>query len=125
MWSDPQARPRPPSRDSVQVALRDRRSISRFCRATKRLAPVVGTYSTLSGLLNSATANALQKSTSKPVHLPELSGLEKPILPVETPQRNTPRLLRSLSTSPVVPTAVDASRVEPTSKVSSVDERMG
>ena len=72
------------SRNRVCVALRVMTSTSPDWRATKRCCAVVGVNFTFSASPNIATAIALQRSTSRPVHLPWLSAKEKPARPVLT-----------------------------------------
>src|SRR5471030_3190389 len=72
------------SRSKVCVALRVITSTSPDWSATKRCCEVVGVNLTLSASPNIATAIALQRSTSRPVHLPWLSEKEKPASPVLT-----------------------------------------
>ena len=81
------------SRDSVQVVLRDKTSISPDCSAVKRSLADSGTYFTLVGSLKTAAAMARQMSTSKPAQLPLSSGAEKPGRPELTPQDSMPRSL--------------------------------
>src|SRR5260370_204979 len=62
-------------------------STSPDCSAVKRCCAVSGTYFTFSGSpANSAAEMARQKSISKPLYLPWLSGMAKPGTPVGTPQ---------------------------------------
>src|SRR5262245_48443426 len=74
----------------VQVLLRDSRSMRRSLRAPKRASADSGRYSTLAVSPSTATATALQKSTSNPRQTPELSFSENPGRPSLTPQISLP-----------------------------------
>src|SRR5690349_8803273 len=88
------------SRVSVQVLLRDSTSISPDCSDEKRCCEFSGTNLTLFASLSTAAATALQKSTSRPVHLPWLSAFEKPGPEVLTPHTTWPRALTASSVLP-------------------------
>ena len=81
------------SRSRVCVALRVMTSTSPDCSATKRCCAVVGVNFDFSASPNIATAIALQRSTSSPVHLPWLSAMEKPASPVLTAHCTKPLAL--------------------------------
>src|SRR3954453_22960366 len=81
------------SRSKVCVALRVMTSTSPDCSATKRCCAVVGVNFTFSASPKMATAIALQRSTSSPVHLPWLSEKEKPASPVLTAHCTKPLAL--------------------------------
>src|SRR5436309_12368911 len=85
------------SRDSVQVVLRDKRSMSPVFSGSNRSLEESGVNFTLVASFNTAAATARQKSTSKPVQLPLSSGLEKPSNPWLTPQTSEPRSITFLS----------------------------
>src|SRR6185312_10564687 len=72
------------------------RSTSPDCRPEKRCSCVYGMNCTLSGSLNSATAIARQKSTSKPRQRPASSGVAKPA-PSVMPHLTAPRARTALS----------------------------
>src|SRR5258708_35720641 len=88
------------SRDSVIVELRNRTSISPDCKAVNRDCAVSGTYRVLVASPNMAAAIALHRSTSRPVHTPALSGIEKPTSPVLTPQITAPRAFTASNVGP-------------------------
>ena len=88
------------SRSRVWVALRVMTSTSPDCRATKRCCAVVGVNFTFSASPNIAAAMALQRSTSRPVHLPWLSGKEKPARPVFTAHWTKPLALTASNVCP-------------------------
>ena len=73
------------------VELRTSMSISPDCRARKRCWADSGTYLALVASPNTAAATALHMSTSRPDHLPWLSGSENPPRPTLTPQITWPR----------------------------------
>ncbi len=81
----------------VQVVVRERMSTSPDCSAVKRSLAVSGLKDTFEASPNTAAATARQKSTSRPVQLPLSSGVEKPGVPVPTPQLIVPRLLMVVS----------------------------
>src|SRR4051812_18230051 len=81
------------SRSRVCVALRVMTSTSPDCNATNRCCAVVGVNLTFWASPNMATAIALQRSTSRPVHLPWLSEKEKPASPVLTAHCTKPLAL--------------------------------
>src|SRR5882757_8683699 len=83
--------PRPASRSSVMVELRTSTSISPDCRARKRCWAESGTNLVLVASPSTAAATAPHISTSRPFHLPWLSGSEKPPKPTLTPQITWPR----------------------------------
>ena len=85
------------SRTSVQVVVRERTSTSPDCSAVKRSLADVGVYLTFSASPKMAAATARQMSTSSPVQLPLVSGLEKPGLPWLTPHWRNPFFLTSSS----------------------------
>src|ERR1700733_1142655 len=85
------------SRDIVQVVLRDNTSISPDCSEVKRLAAVSGTNLTFVGSLKIAAAMARQKSTSKPVQLPCVSGMPKPANWPFAPHGSAPRSITALN----------------------------
>src|SRR5258708_32388666 len=88
------------SRDSVIVELRNRTSISPDCKAVNRDCAVSGTYRVLVASPNMAAAVALHRSTSRPVHTPALSGIEKPTSPVLTPQITAPPAFTASNVGP-------------------------
>src|SRR3954468_3989619 len=88
------------SRSRVCVALRVMTSTSPDCSATKRCWAVVGVNFTFSASPNMATAIALQRSTSSPVHLPWLSEKEKPAKPVFTAHCTKPLALTASKVCP-------------------------
>src|SRR4029079_14396123 len=92
--------PRDASRLSVQVLLRERTSTSPACSEVKRCCELSGTNLTLLASFRTAAATALQKSTSRPVHLPWLSAFEKPGPEVLTPHTTWPRDLTASSVLP-------------------------
>ena len=101
------------SRVMVQVVLRDSRSTSPDCSAVKRCCAVSGMYCTLLASPNTAAATARQTSTSMPVHLPWVSGCEKPASAGVDAADQAPRALiasRSLPAYavPAAPTSVAA-----------------
>src|ERR1700730_11556881 len=75
------------------VELRTSKSISPDCSARKRCWADIGTYLALVASPSTAAATALHRSTSRPDHLPWLSGSEKPPRPPLTPQISWPRFL--------------------------------
>src|SRR5580700_7708688 len=75
------------------VELRTSMSISPDCSARKRCWAESGTYLALVASPSTAAATALHRSTSRPDHLPWLSGSEKPPRPTLTPQISWPRFL--------------------------------
>ena len=89
------------SRDIVQVLFRDKRSMRRSFRASKRASADNGRYSTLAMSPNTTAATALQKSTSNPRQTPELSFSENPGRPSLTPQISVP-LARTSSKVPAI-----------------------
>src|SRR6185312_12874925 len=89
--------PRPESRCSVIVELRTSMSISPDCRAVKRCCADSGTNLVLVESPSTAAATAPHISTSRPFHLPWLSGSEKPPRPVLTPQITWPRFFTTSS----------------------------
>ena len=81
------------SRVSVQVVLRDSRSISPDCRAVSRACALSGTYLTFLSSPNTAAATARQTSTSIPRQTPFSSGAPKPYRSgVHAADQLTPRL---------------------------------
>src|SRR5258706_16236556 len=96
------------SRVSVQVLLRESTSISPACSDAKRCCELSGTYLTLSASFSTAAATARQKSTSRPVHLPWLSALEKPGPDVLTPQTSCPRAFTASSVLPACAAGAEA-----------------
>jgi hypothetical protein len=74
-------RPSRLSGDSVQVELRDSRSIRLVCSAAKPAAASSGTNVTLAGSPKIAADTARQMSTSKPLQMYLSSMLEKPSNP--------------------------------------------
>ena len=104
------------SRSSVCVALRVMTSTSPDCSATKRCCAVVGVNLTFSASPNIAAAIALQRSTSRPVHLPWLSAKEKPARPVLTAHWTKPLALTASKVWPA-DAGVAASATAPESAV--------
>src|ERR1700722_2080365 len=88
-------------RDSVQVVLRIRTSISPEARIVGRSLALIGRYFTLFGSLKIAAAIALHSSTSRPLYMPSSSGRPKPARPGLAPQINWPRVL-TLSNVPAL-----------------------
>ena len=85
------------SRDIVAVELRDSTSTSPDWSAVKRSLAASGMKRTLVGSLKMAAAMARQKSTSRPVQLPCVSGKPKPARPLFEPQVRKPFCFTLLS----------------------------
>src|SRR6476620_1569073 len=108
------SRPRSRSRDIVQVLFRDKRSMRRSFRASKRASADNGRYSTLVMSPNTTAATALQKSTSNPRQTPEPSFSENPGRPSLTPQISVP-LARTSSKVPAI--ALEGAMIPPIQSV--------
>src|SRR5215831_4140076 len=103
------------SRIKDQVARLDSTSTSPVCSAVKRCCADKGWYLTLLASPSTAAAMTRHMSTSKPVHLPSLSGIDQPATPVDTPHTSAPFLRIASTVGPAVATAANPA---PTAAVS-------